>query len=64
MGQQPFIKKINKYNLNLKNAKFVDRYGIYLPNHANLSLKDVDFISSQFLKVAKPISFNNSNVKE
>ena len=64
MGQQPFIKKINKYNLNLKNAKFVDRYGIYLPNHANLSLKDVDFISSQFLKVAKPISFDNSNVKE
>ena len=58
MGQQPFIKRINKYNLNLKNAKFVDQYGIYLPNHTNLSLKDVDFISSQFLKVAKPISFN------
>jgi CDP-4-dehydro-6-deoxyglucose reductase, E1 len=57
MGQQPFLKtkKIIKENLNF--AKFIDKNGIYLPNHANLSLKDVDYISDHFNKIAKPIFF-------
>ncbi len=59
MAQQPFIKKIKKNNLGFQNSRFVDKYGIYLPNHANLSIKDINFISNQFLKIAKPIFFNN-----
>ena len=59
MAQQPFIKKIKKNNFGLQNSRFVDRYGIYLPNHANLSSKDINFISKQFLKIAEPIFFNN-----
>ena len=38
-------------------AKFIDKNGIYLPNHANLSLKDVDYISDHFNNIAKPIFF-------
>ena len=59
MGQQPFIRKNIKKRDNLINAQFIDKYGIYLPNHANLSLKDVDYISNKFLQVAKPIFFKN-----
>ena len=57
MGQQPFLKtkKVIKENLNF--AKFIDKNGIYLPNHANLSLKDVDYISDHFNNIAKPIFF-------
>ena len=58
IGQQPFIKKNIKRVLNLDNAKFVDKYGIYLPNHTNLSLQDIDFISKKFLNIAQPIFFN------
>ncbi len=57
MGQQPFWKSkfINKYKL--PNAEFIDKYGLYLPNHANLSLKDIDFICKNFILVAKPKLF-------
>lgn len=58
IGQQPFIKKNIKRIFNLDNAKFVDKYGIYLPNHTNLSLQDIDFISKKFSNIAQPISFN------
>ncbi len=58
IGQQPFIKKNIKTFFNLDNAKFVDKYGIYLPNHTNLSLQDIDFISKKFSNIAQPISFN------
>ena len=58
IGQQPFIKKNIKRIFNLENAKFVDKYGIYLPNHTNLSLQDIDFISKKFLSIAQPIFFN------
>ncbi len=57
MAQQPFLKNKFKNKINLNNAKFVDKYGIYLPNHANLSQHDIDYISEQFLKIAKPIFF-------
>ncbi len=59
MGQQPFLKsKKNILKYNLSNAKFIDKYGLYLPNHANFNLNDIDFISKHFISVAKPIFFN------
>ena len=58
MAKQPFCinKSINKEKL--YNAEFVDRYGLYLPNHANISLSDIDYITNCFLDVAEPIFFN------
>ncbi len=57
MGQQPFLRKNLIKNKNLLNAKFVDKYGLYLPNHASLNKKDIDFISKTFNRIAKPIEF-------
>ena len=59
MAKQPFCinKSINKEKL--KNAEFVDRYGLYLPNHANITKLDIDYITNCFLDVAEPIFFNN-----
>jgi len=58
MGQQPFWKKKSKKSLNLKKASFVHKHGIYLPNHANLIKKDINFIVKSFKQIAKPIFFN------
>ena len=58
MSQQPFWKKKSKKSLNLKNASFVHKHGIYLPNHANLIKKDLNFIVKSFKQIAKPIFFN------
>ena len=58
MGQQPFLKKINFKNKELPNAKFVDRYGIYLPNHTNISFKNIDYVAKIFKSIAKPIYFS------
>ena len=55
MGQQPFLQKITSNKKDLKNAQFVDKYGIYLPNHANISFKNIDNISKIFNSIAKPI---------
>ena len=58
MGQQPFLQKI-KFNKNeLINAKIVDKYGIYLPNHANLSVKDINYVSKAFKSVAIPFNYS------
>ena len=57
MGQQPFWRKTLIKIDKLPNAQFVDRYALYLPNHANLSIKDVDIISNYFSKSAIPIFF-------
>ena len=59
MGQQPFLEKICFNKKELINAKFVNEYGIYLPNHANINFKDIDFISKEFKSVAVPINFKN-----
>ena len=48
----------NTFSLkDLKNAKLVDRYGIYLPNHANLSSDDINYVSKEFKLVAVPFKF-------
>jgi CDP-6-deoxy-D-xylo-4-hexulose-3-dehydrase len=59
MAKQPFCvnKSINKERL--KNAEFVDRYGLYLPNHANITISDINYITDCFLDIAEPIFFNN-----
>ena len=57
MGQQPFWKKKIVNSEKLRNAKFVHKYGLYLPNHANINKTDVDYISKCFRSVAKPIFF-------
>ena len=54
MGQQPFWKNSLSKKNKLPNAEFIDKYGLYLPNHANLSLEDIGFISKHFSKYAKP----------
>ena len=56
-GVQPFLKKIKFNKEDLKNAKLVDRYGIYLPNHANLSSDDINYVTKEFKLVAEPFKF-------
>ena len=55
MGQQPFLKSKKIIKDRLFNANFINKNGLYLPNDANLSLSDVDYISNNFIKIAKPI---------
>ena len=54
MNRQPFVKKKNLNRISLKNSEFVDKYGLYLPNHANLNFQDIDFICKIFKRIAKP----------
>ena len=58
MGQQPFWKKKTNTKNSLPNAEFINKYGLYLPNHANLSIEDIDFICKNFNISGKPIFFN------
>ena len=51
----PKHKPVFKIAVRLKNSEFVDKYGLYLPNHANLNFQDIDFICKIFKKIAKPI---------
>ena len=48
----------NKNKPSLPNAEFIDKYGIYLPNHANLSSKDIDFICKNFKNTPDQFIFN------
>lgn len=52
MGRQPFwIKKYGVTHLPI--ADKVHDYGLYLPNHANLSPSDIDYVAECFRQVAK-----------
>ena len=57
IAQQPFWKKNFVKQKRLTNAPFVHRYGLYLPNHTNISRLDIDYISKCFKHLAKPIFF-------
>ena len=57
IAQQPFWKKNFINQKKLSNAPFVHRYGLYLPNHANINRLDIDYISKCFKHLAKPIFF-------
>jgi CDP-6-deoxy-D-xylo-4-hexulose-3-dehydrase len=54
--QPVWLNKHKKQN-DLANADLIHYYGIYLPNHYNLSEKNVKFICDIFKKIAKPIFF-------
>ena len=56
-GATTIFKKIKFNKEDLKNAKLVDRYGIYLPNHANLSSDDINYVTKEFKLVADPFKF-------
>ena len=54
MGRQPFwIKKFGVTHLPV--ADKVHDYGLYLPNHANITPDDVAYVAKHFREVAKPI---------
>ena len=56
MGQQPFwIKKYKRPTL--PNAEKVHKFGLYLPNHENLTAKQVEFICDKVKIIAKPFNF-------
>ena len=56
MGQQPFwLKKFKKPNL--PNAEKIHKYGLCLPNHENLSEKQVRFICEKVKSKALPLKF-------
>lgn len=58
MSRQPFIKnKFLNQNDKFTNSDVVDKYGIYLPNHKNLSFKEIIFICDCLKKISKPIFF-------
>ena len=59
LTNQIFFKKYdNKINLKCKNAETVDRYGLYLPVHPYLSIKEVDKII-KIVKKYKPFNIIN-----
>ena len=54
MGRQPFwIKKFGVTHLPV--ADKVHDYGLYLPNHANITPEDIAYVAKHFREVAKPI---------
>ena len=57
MGQQPFwIKRYKKPKL--PNAEKIHKYGLYLPNHENLTEKQVKYICNKVNLKAKSVDFN------
>lgn len=57
MGRQPFW--INRYGeTRLTIADRVHDYGIYLPNHAQLTPEDILYVSEMFKEVAEPLIQN------
>lgn len=56
IGRHPFWTQ--RYdNPNLPQADIVHDFGIYLPNHHNLSIDDVNFVCEKFKEVAQPKAF-------
>lgn len=57
MGRQPFW--IDLYGkTSLKNADIVHDYGVYLPNHGNLTEDQIHFVCNEFKKIALPVYFS------
>ena len=56
MGQQPFWIKKYKRPI-LPNAEKVHKFGLYLPNHENLTAKQVKYICDKVKIIAKPFNF-------
>ena len=49
MGTQPFYKKIYGEN-KLPNCLIVDEKGIYIPNHPNLTKKEIELMCTLIIK--------------
>jgi CDP-6-deoxy-D-xylo-4-hexulose-3-dehydrase len=43
---KPFWYNVNKKTSDLKNANLIDRYGFYIPNHQDLTIDEIELISS------------------
>ena len=56
IGRHPFWLKKHK-DPYLKNADIIHDYGIYLPNHANLTKEGVKYVCEHFRKIAIPKFF-------
>ena len=56
MGQQPFWLKKHKKPI-LPNAEKIHQYGLYLPNHENLTQKQVKYICEKVKFKALPYNF-------
>ncbi|MDB9760437.1 DegT/DnrJ/EryC1/StrS family aminotransferase [Pelagibacteraceae bacterium] len=54
---QPFWKNKKNQSSVLKNANFVHKNGLYLPNHGKLNKDHIKYISTNFKLIAKPIFF-------
>ena len=53
MGRQPFwIKKYGVTRLPI--ADKVHDFGLYLPNHANITPEDIAYVAKHFREVAQP----------
>ena len=58
MGRQPFwIKRYGETRLPI--ADRVHDYGIYLPNHAQLTSEDILYVSEIFKEIAEPLIQNS-----
>ena len=57
IARHPFWEKREGVE-QLINANKIHDYGIYLPNHNNLTLKDIDRVCEVFSKSAIPINFS------
>lgn len=56
IGRHPFWLKRGG-QIDLPMADTVHDYGMYLPNHARLSLEDVDRVCEKYAEVARPAAF-------
>lgn len=53
IAKQPFIKPYLKYNIETPMANLIDEYGLYLPNHPNLTNKQIDFVCEKIKESLK-----------
>ena len=58
IGRHPFWTK-HHGSTTLANADIVHDYGLYLPNHANLSIQQINFVCDVFKEIAIPRHFTN-----
>ena len=60
MGRQPYWKEFNNNSYtNLNYSDQVHNFGIYLPINADLTFEDVDYVCSEFSKIAIPYFLKN-----
>jgi len=53
IANQPFLKNKLKYTTKTPNADYIQKYGMYLPNHPSMGLKEIKCVSEIINKVIK-----------